>query len=140
MTVYLGVDWGRARVGVAVSDESGVMAHPLETLHGGSPADVAAALMKLAVDRGAGAVVLGLPLNMDGSEGDSARAARALAAALESQGLRTILRDERLSTWRAEAMLTERGARGRAKKERRDRAAAAVILQGYLDEQRGGGA
>lgn len=139
MTALLGVDWGRARVGVAASDESGLMAHPLETLPGGAPADVAAALKKLAADRGAGTVVVGLPLNMDGTEGESARAARALAGALESQGLRAILRDERLSTWRAEAMLTERGAHGRAKKERRDRAAAAVILQGYLDEQRRGG-
>ena len=139
MTVCLGVDWGRARVGVAVSDESGLLAHPLETLPGGPPAAVAAALKTVAVDRGAGTVVVGLPLNMDGSEGESARAARALAAAQESEGLRAILRDERLSTWRADALLTEQGAGGRVKKERRDRAAAAVILQGFLDERRRGG-
>jgi putative Holliday junction resolvase len=137
MTV-LGVDWGRARVGVAVSDELELIAHPLSTLAAGSLETVARELAALARARAAREVVLGLPLNMDGSEGDSARAARQLAERLRvDAGLPVTLWDERLSTWEAERRLGEtRRAKKRGEPGLRDRAAAAVILQSYLDSRK----
>jgi putative Holliday junction resolvase len=134
----LGVDWGRARVGLAVSDELALMAHPLAQLKFESVEATAAALCRVAREQGAAEIVLGLPRNMDGSEGESARTVRNLAAAVGRLGGGPVeLWDERLSTWEADRVLREGPRRSRAdKKKLRDQAAACVILQGYLDARR----
>ncbi|MGQ0644847.1 MAG: Holliday junction resolvase RuvX [Elusimicrobiota bacterium] len=132
--IVLGVDWGRARAGVALSDELGMLAHPLAVVPVRSSRQLAEELGRLAREHRAGEIVLGLPLNMDGTEGESARAARRLAAALEAlTGLPVVLRDERLTSWAAERSLSP--ARGAAK-ERKDQAAACLILQSHLDSKR----
>ena len=135
--VYLGVDWGRRRVGVAVSDELGRMAHPLMTLEPKSLAGLVNSLTGLVRERGAAAVVLGLPKHMNGSEGESAHAVRQLAEQLETAGVTVSLWDERLSSWEAEGRLREGGGFAR-EKGRVDRAAAVLLLQSFLDRLRTG--
>lgn len=132
----LGIDWGRARVGVAVSDELELLAHPYETVPASSLDAVVQELCRLAGQRGARAFVLGLPLNMDGSEGDSARTVRALSEKLSAaSGKAVVLWDERLTSWQADQLL--RGSKkGPRRAGRQDQAAAALILQGYLDREK----
>ena len=134
-TVYLGVDWGRRRVGVAVSDELGRMAHPWKTLEVKSVAELVDDLGGLSRERGASVVVLGLPKHMNGTEGDSAAAVRSLGKELESTGLKVVFWDERLSSWEAEGRLRE-GGRPLRNKNRVDRAAATLLLQSFLDRER----
>ena len=135
--IILGVDWGRVRAGVAVSDELGLLAHPLETLPADSPRRLVEAVARLAETHRADAVVVGLPRNMDGTEGDSAREARRFAENLESQaGRPVVLWDERLTSWEAERTLRESGAGRRKRKESKDVMAACLILQSYLDAKR----
>lgn len=138
MNVCLGVDWGRRRVGVAVSDELGWLAHPLTTIAGSSLDGVVDRLVGLARERGAATVVLGIPRNMDGTEGDSATAAALLGRRLGERGLTVEYMDERLTTVEAEERLRAGGRSARARRDRRDQAAAAVILQAYLDARRRG--
>lgn len=133
--VYLGVDWGRRRVGVAVSDELGRMAHPVSTLEPKSLTGLVQSLAALARERGVTTIVLGLPKHMNGVEGESAVAVRKLAAELEGAGLTVTFWDERLSSWEAEGRLREGGVSSRAK-GRVDRAAATLLLQSFLDHQR----
>lgn len=135
--IYLGVDWGRRRVGVAVSDELGRMAHPLATLEPKSRAELVKYLVDLAQERRATAFVLGLPKHMNGSEGESAIAVRVLGTELEKGGLKVVYWDERLTSWEAEGRLREGGGSLRAK-GRVDRAAAAILLQSFLDNERAG--
>lgn len=136
--IALGVDWGRARMGVAVSDELGLLAHPVALFEVESVAAAVDRLRELAAKHGAVRFVVGLPLNMDGSEGESAAAARRLAAALrDASGLEADLWDERLTTWEAERFLTEeRGLPRARRKQVRDQIAACLILQGWLDARR----
>jgi putative Holliday junction resolvase len=131
---YLGVDVGRARIGLALADDLIGVARPLETVRrGGRGADLAA-LRKVAQDHEVDRAVVGLPLNMDGTEGPSARDARAFAQAVGSAlGVPVELFDERLSTFDAELRLRERGIPARAQRGLIDAEAAAVILQGWLD-------
>ncbi len=131
---YLGIDLGRARSGLALADDVLRTARPLRVVarraEGADLAAIAEAAREYEVDR----VVLGLPLNMDGSEGPSARLARAFAAALSSHlGVPAALHDERLSTFEAESRLRERGVSGKDVRSLVDAEAAAVILQGWLD-------
>lgn len=130
---YLGIDVGRATLGLAIADDVLRTAHGLETLRrAGAAADLAAVkrvIEEYEVDR----IVVGLPLNMDGTEGSSARLARAWASELEPAcGVPVELFDERLSTFEAETRLRERGMSSRAQRAVIDAEAAAVILQGWL--------
>jgi putative Holliday junction resolvase len=136
ITVYMGVDWGRRRVGVAVSDELGRMAHPLKTLEPKSLAGLIHSLVELAREKGASVIVLGLPKHMNGTEGESAAAVRRLAGELEGAGLEVILWDERLSSWEAESRLRDGPGIGRSK-GRVDRAAATLLLQAFLEKKKG---
>jgi putative Holliday junction resolvase len=131
---YLGLDVGRARIGLALADDllRTARAHSTVSRHGDAVdldaiAGVASAFeVKLAV--------VGLPLNMDGTEGGSARMARAFAARLATRlDLPVELHDERLSTFEASTRLRERGLSARDQKRVIDAEAAAVILQGWLD-------
>ncbi len=122
-------------MGVAVSDELGRMAHPLVTLEPKSLAGLVESLAALARERSATGIVLGLPKHMNGAEGESAGAVRKLGAHLQSAGFSVSYWDERLTSWEAEGRLREGGASPRSK-GRVDRAAAALLLQSFLDHQR----
>jgi putative Holliday junction resolvase len=131
---YLGVDVGRARIGLALADDVLRTARPLRVVPrragAATLADIAEAVREYEVER----IVVGLPLNMDGTEGASARDARAFAARLgETLGLPVDLHDERLSTFEAETRLRDRGFSAKDRRSRVDAEAAAVILQGWLD-------
>jgi putative holliday junction resolvase len=131
----MGIDWGRVRVGVALSDEMGLLAHPLATLQVSSLDALVRELSALAASHGAEEIVLGLPRNMDGSEGESADTVRRVAASLEQAAGRPVrLQDERLTTWAAERLLAEESPGRRSKRKPvKDQVAACLILQAYLD-------
>ena len=134
----LAVDWGELRIGLALSDESQVLATPLETLHRreGKRLPMPRFLELVALHHPVGLVV-GLPLSSEGTEGDSARAAREMAATLERRtGLPLELWDERMSTARALAAIREQGGSTRGRKADVDALAAAVLLQHFLDARR----
>lgn len=142
----LGVDDGRRRIGLAVSDPTGTLARPAETVAGDDdPAaaarEVAAALARIeSGDDPIGAIVVGLPLRLDGTPNEQTEHARALAAELQRlTGLRVVLQDERLTSREAESRLALRERDWRARKKRLDAAAAAVMLQEYLDAREQGG-
>ncbi len=131
---YLGLDLGRATIGLALADDVLRTARPLRTVRrSGERADLEAlreAVEAYEVTR----AVVGLPLNMDGSEGPSARLARSWAGRLgASLGIPVELFDERLSTFEAQGRLRERGVSARDQRAVIDAEAAAVILQGWLD-------
>lgn len=99
------------------------------------PRRLVQALADVARERGASRIVLGLPKNMNGTEGESASAVRQLADRLVEAGLVVTFWDERLSSWEAESRLKDGGGIGRSK-GRVDRAAAALLLQAFLDKNR----
>jgi len=134
----LALDWGELRIGLALSDESQVLATPLETLHRreGKRFPMPRFLHLVAQHQPVG-VVVGLPLALDGSEGDSALAARQVAANVTRRtGLPLELWDERMSTARALAAIREQGGSTRGRKADVDSLAAAVLLQHFLDARR----
>lgn len=132
----LALDFGARRVGVAVSDPLGISAQPHSVLDGGDPG-LLARIGRLASELGAGRIVVGLPVSLNGSEGPSAEAARRFAGEVaEATGLPVDLLDERFTTVSAERVLREAGLPGRRRRRVRDRVAAAVLLQAYLDGAR----
>ncbi len=133
MTRILGIDHGSRRVGIAVADtETGIaFARPALQRRGDEP-DIAA-LGALARAESAQLVVVGLPLNMDGSEGRQATAARRFGQRLGGIGLEVIYVDERLSSWEASERLAEAGRRPTRDSGELDSVAARLILQQYLD-------
>jgi len=138
----LALDVGDRRVGVAVCDESGSVATPLTVVRRASKAEDFARIARLAREQRVGALVVGHPLNADGSSGWQAqrveRYAAALDQALRSEGLDLpfVLWDEYLSTQQAQAAMIASGRRAKDRRARIDAVAAAVILQDYLDAQR----
>jgi putative pre-16S rRNA nuclease len=131
------VDLGTVRVGLAVADELGLLAHPRPFLPGSNPRRVLEELARLAEDEGITLFLVGLPLKLDGLEGPPARRARRFAAQLrERTRLEVELVDERLSSREARARLRELGLSDREARTRIDSAAAAVLLQSWLDARR----
>ena len=134
MTRILGVDYGSKRVGLAISDGIGLTARPLQTVGRG---ELQSTLRALSEAYDIGAVVIGLPTGLSGTEGVSAVAARELAAEIqEILGVETRFVDERFTTRLAESSLLESGMKRQERKETVDRVAAAIILQTYLDSRR----
>jgi putative holliday junction resolvase len=137
----MGVDPGEKRIGVAVSDVSRLIASSLGTITRSKFAADSDALFKLYDSRQCAGLVLGLPLNMDGSSGPSAQAARAFARNLVAKrDLPLLLWDERLSTAAVTRTLLEGDASRKRRGEVVDKMAAAYMLQGALDamqERRG---
>ena len=134
--LVLGCDYGERRVGLATSDPDGRIAFPLRTVTVSSDGEAVDALCKVCEETGAGCVVVGLPLNMDGSRGAMAEKVDALVAELRSRlAVPVETWDERLSTHFAERALLEGGLTRRERKSVRDKVAAQVILQGYLDDR-----
>lgn len=138
--VRVGVDPGEARVGVARSDPSGMLATPVETVRRG-PGDLER-IARIVADEEAVEVVVGLPVSLSGREGPAAARVRAFAAELAREVAPVPVRlcDERLTTVSAEAILRDRGHRGRGRRAVVDQAAAVLILQHALDTERGTGA
>lgn len=130
----MGLDVGTRTVGVAVADELGFTAQPLETVRRKSLRVDLEALRAIARDHGVDLVVVGLPLNMDGTEGPRALASRKFAAEVErALGLSVELWDERLTTAEAQRVLISADVSRARRKEVVDTLAASIILQGWLD-------
>ena len=133
----LALDVGERRVGVAVGDAMGWLARPLTIITRRSKREDFAAIAQLVDEQGAIAVVVGYPLNMDGSAGGQARRVARYARELESVlQVPVLLWDERLSSQEAADRLREAAGNRRKRRKHLDDAAAAVILQEYLDAQR----
>jgi putative Holliday junction resolvase len=131
----LGIDLGDSRTGVASGDTASGLASPLlaVSVPASREADLASAIARLADEQEADALVVGLPLNMDGSEGPRARIVRRLAAALaEAAGRPVHLHDERLTSAEADWAMAGSGLTHKQKKARRDALAAAAILRDFL--------
>jgi putative holliday junction resolvase len=136
-TRTLALDLGKARVGVAVDDELGRMAHPRGVLPGKDRRTLLDAITRLARDEEAGRIVVGLPVDMRGHEGDAARGARAMAQAIaDATGLAVELWDERMTSQVAARALASSEVRGKKARGRIDEAAAVAILQSWLDARR----
>ena len=132
----LGVDYGVVRVGLAASDPLGLTAQPVGAFPAKDPEVLLAEIARLVNERNIRKVVVGLPLNMDGSEGPSVEGARKLAGLIgERLGVEVVLWDERLSTVRAERSMLERDLTRKQRAKRIDTIAAQLILQSYLDSQ-----
>jgi len=136
----LAVDWGERRIGLALSDETQVLAQPLTTLtrRAGKRFPMAQLLEQVTKHNVVG-IIVGLPLNDAGEEGDAAHAARALADDIKGRvgDLEVSMWDERMTTARVLAAIREMGGSTRGRKEDVDAMAAALLLQHYLDARRG---
>lgn len=134
----LAIDWGEVRIGLALSDESQILATPLETLRRrpGKRFPMPRFLELTALHHPVG-VVIGLPLSPDGTEGESAKASRDMAASIARRtALPVELWDERMSTARALGAIREQGGSVRGRKGDVDALAAAVLLQHFLDARK----
>ena len=136
----LGVDYGRKRIGLALSDPTGLLARPWKTIAAaGTPVRVASVLadeirVLIAEPEGLSAVALGHPRRLSGERNDQTATVEAVADALRSLvDIPIVLQDERLSSREAEALLARREKDWRKRKLLLDAASAAVILQDYLD-------
>jgi len=126
---HLGLDVGDRRIGVALSDETAALASALTTLRRRDPRRDAAAVAELAARHEVAAVVVGLPLNMDGTRGPQAAKVLAFADGLRARlDVPVVLQDERLTTVEAEERLREAGLGWRERKRLVDQVAAVVIL------------
>ena len=130
----MAIDYGDARTGVAVSDITGTLAGDAWVIKGRRAEIVADAIADAARDRGVERIVLGYPLNMDGTAGPRAEKSLELRDMLaERTGLDIVMWDERRTTVAAHNILSENGRRGKKRKESVDAVAATLILEGYLN-------
>ena len=129
----LAIDFGTKRIGTAVSDALGITVNPVETIKRSSNARDIARLKTLVEELEAEAVVVGLPLKMDGAEGDAARDVKRFASTLQSQlDVKVFTHDERLTSYEAEQIMTERGLSRSERRAQSDTLAAMIILRDYL--------
>ena len=135
--IIMSVDLGKARTGIAVCDKTEFLASPYTVIFEKSPKKLPERIAQAAIDTKAELIVVGLPKNMDGSEGESARNARAFAAELqEITGIETVMQDERGTTVTAHSLLNTTNTRGKKRKNVVDEVAATIILQDYLDKRK----
>lgn len=138
--VILSVDYGDVRTGVAVCDKKEMLASPVGVVTERRAEKLAEKLAALAKEHAAGEIALGLPKNMDGTEGFRAQAVREFAALLEeAAGLPVTLRDERLTTVSAHGYLNATDTRGKKRKETVDAVSAVIILEDYLRYRKNAG-
>lgn len=131
--IILSVDYGDMRTGVAVCDKMGILASPAGVVKGDYAPKVAEEIKKIALDKKAELIVVGLPKNMDGSEGDRAEKCRSFGELLESvTGIKTVMCDERLTTVSAHRALSAVDVRGQKRKDVVDAVSAVMILEDYL--------
>ena len=128
----MAIDYGDARTGIAVSDMLGMLAGETFVITQWDPAALADTIVSEAAKRDVGTLVLGLPRNMDGTEGPRAEKSRAMKALLEARGMTVVLWDERRTTVDAHRILRENGKKEKKHKSTVDAVAAALILEGYL--------
>jgi len=127
----LAIDWGAARVGLAITDDLGIIATPYDTFPNNG--NVYERIAGLAREKDVGRIVVGLPVTLSGAEGAAAAAARAFAEALGARvNVPVELFDERLTTRAAERAMRDAGAGAREIKEHADAVAAALLLETYL--------
>ena len=129
----MALDYGDARTGVAISDSLGLLAGETAVLPSWNHQKLVEDVAALARDKGVDTVVLGLPRNMDGSEGPRAEKSRAFSSELEEKGLTVVFVDERRTTLEAHGILSEAGKKGKKRRERIDAVAATLILETYLN-------
>ena len=135
MNRALGIDLGDARVGVAASDDLGMLAHPMETIQV-KAGRVMQRILEIIKEKGTQTIVVGMPRNMDGSFGPAAQKTREFIEALKLETTARILPwDERLTTVSAQRSLHEAGKNARAQKAMIDQVAAQILLQSWLDSQ-----
>ena len=128
----MAIDYGDARTGIAVSDALGMIAGETFVIAQWDPEALADTIVSEAKARDVGTLVLGLPRNMDGTEGPRAEKSRAMKAMLEARGMTVVLWDERRTTVDAHRILRENGKKEKKHKATVDAVAAALILEGYL--------
>lgn len=138
--VILAVDYGYARTGLAICDAGEILASPIGVICENYMPKVAKEIASVAAQREAELVVVGLPLNMDGTRGEHAQASEQLASILENEyGLKVSLYDERLTTVEAYNLLSEAETFGKKRKEAVDQVAATIILEDFLRTARKNG-
>ena len=134
---YLGVDYGDKRTGLAECDVSGMLAGGITTIKEGGMRNTAERVAKEAESRSCKKIIIGLPKNMDGSEGERAEVIRIFGGILaELTSIPIDYFDERMSTMVAYRYLGETGTFGKKRKDAVDTLSAEIILQGYLDKER----
>jgi putative Holliday junction resolvase len=132
----LAIDFGNKRIGLAISDESATVALGLENLAGGPIEKTCQAIIKLATERAVGEIVVGVPLRLSGEASEQTEHTLKFIAALEQVTAIPVRRwDERLTSVQAERAMLEGDLRRRDRKANRDRLAAQILLQSYLDAQ-----
>jgi putative Holliday junction resolvase len=135
MQPVLGVDFGRARIGLAISDELRLLAHPLETIAAGAKA--IPRIQEIVAEKNIESVVIGIPKLLSGATGAAANEAALFAEKLRrALPCEVVSWDERLTTVAAQRALREAGKKTRATRGYIDQVAAQMILQGFLDRQR----
>lgn len=133
----LGIDFGEARMGLAVSDPTGFLASGIGTVKVTGFKSAVREAVKAAQDNNAELIVVGLPVNMDGSQGDRAQKCRDFAKEVsEISGIKTEMYDERRTTILAAGFMNETGTYGKKRKESIDTLSAQIILQSYLDRNK----
>jgi putative pre-16S rRNA nuclease len=131
----LAVDLGTLRIGTAVSDELGLTVRPVETIKRSNAGKDVARLKQLVEELEAEAVVVGLPLRMDGTIGSAAKKANKFAERLRRElKIEVFTQDERLTSYEADQMLIEQGFDRRERRKRSDEIAATLILQDFLSQ------
>lgn len=136
--ITISVDLGHARTGLAISDKSGFLASSLCVIEERSDKRLVEKVAAKITENRAEMIVVGLPRNMDGSEGESAVRARELARQIsELSGVPYTMQDERGTTITAHAYLSAKDVYGKKRKQQVDAVAASIILQDYLDSQKG---
>ena len=135
--VIMSVDLGKARTGLALCDKTEFLASPYKVIFEKSPKKLPEQVAQAASEAKAELIVVGLPKNMDGTEGESARNARAFAETLHAlTGLPVELQDERGTTITAHSFLSDPNTRGKKRKNVVDEVAATIILQNFLDKRK----
>jgi putative Holliday junction resolvase len=135
---YLCIDLGDKRTGIAAGDDVTRIATPVEAVNTANPQERLRQLLKIIEREGPDALVVGLPLNMDGSEGPSAAKVRDFIATLAEQTKLTVHAfDERLTSAAADEQMAQSGLTHKQKKARRDALAAAAILRGFFERLKG---
>ncbi len=130
----LGIDYGQTRVGLALSDETGTVAQSLCYCDGGADKKVVQAVLRIATERGAGKIVVGVPMKLNNSPGPQTEKTLKFVAALQAATTLPVRRwDERLTTVQAQRVLIEGNVRRKDRKEKIDQLAAQIMLQSYLD-------
>lgn len=133
----MAIDYGDARTGIAISDALGMLTGYTTVIHAYTPDKVAAEIKALIQSHGVNELVMGLPKNMDGSEGPRAELYKQFATLLEEvTGLKPVMWDERWTTVDAHRILSQNNVRGKKRKNTVDAVAASLILEAYLESRK----